>query len=496
MRILLLSLLLFCLVSQLTAAEIVGRVSDEHGQVLSYANLMLAGTRYGATADTAGGYLINNVPAGEYVLHVTLLGYEPWQQTIRVTDDSASFITPVLREMALPVDAVDIVAERENSGVASDRAVRTEIVTGTELQADATGGSVIAGLAGETGIKTRPCSMCGSCGVGMQGLDPSYTEISVDGIPLLAGVGTLYAIEGLSASDVTRLELVKGAASAEQGSGAIAGALNLVTAQADSQMALNIGTNVSHLGQNTFTIAASRPVSGVAMRLSVLHSAEPERIDENGDGLTDTPKYNRLNLLYQIGSGGEDGWAVGVRAYRDRRFAGELAWSGDDRGSAAIYGREIITAREELAARYGLDVGAWEVKLRSAYVLHEQDSWYGVTEFDALQRLSVTELSAARPWNTQHNTLFQLSYQYQDYADNLALNTETDLTLSVPGFVVQHAWLLAPGWLLQAGNRAEYYHQDGVVLVPRSALRWQAAAGTTIRATGGLGYRPVTIFSL
>ncbi len=185
-----------------------------------------------------------------------------------------------------------------------------------------------------------------------------------------------------------------------------------------------------------------------------------------------------------------------MRAYRDRRFAGELAWSGDDRGSAAIYGREIITAREELTARYGLDVGAWEVKLRSAYVLHEQDSWYGTTEFDALQRLSVTELSAARPWNTRHNTLFQLSYQYQDYADNLALNTATDLSLLVPGLVVQHAWLLAPRWLLQLGNRAEYYAEDGVVLVPRTALRWQPATGTTLRATGGAGYRPVTIFSL
>ncbi len=130
-------------------------------------------------------------------------------------------------------------------------------------------------------------------------------------MPLLAGVGTLYAIEGLSASDVTRSESVKGAASAEQGSGAIAGAVNLVTAQADSQTALSFGTSVSHLGQNTLTIAASRPVGNFAMRLSLLHSAEPNRLDGNDDGLTDTPKYNRLNLLYQIGSGGEDGLGGG-----------------------------------------------------------------------------------------------------------------------------------------------------------------------------------------
>jgi outer membrane receptor protein involved in Fe transport len=62
--------------------------------------------------------------------------------------------------------------------------------------------------------------------------------------------------------------------------------------------------------------------------------------------------------------------------------------------------------------------------------------------------------------------------------------------------VVQHAWLLAPRWLLQLGNRAEYYAEDGVVLVPRAALRWQPATGTTLRATSGAGYRPVTIFSL
>ncbi|MBN1543351.1 TonB-dependent receptor [candidate division KSB1 bacterium] len=64
---------------------ITGRVTDaESGDFLPGANVMLAGTQFGAATDRYGAYRIENVPPGNYTLVISYMGYLKFQTEITV----------------------------------------------------------------------------------------------------------------------------------------------------------------------------------------------------------------------------------------------------------------------------------------------------------------------------------------------------------------------------------------------------------------------------
>lgn len=484
-------------ISAAHAAIISGTVLDDRGQALPYANISVEGTTLGAVSGDGGNFSLPDLEPGAWSLRVSLLGFE--SQTIKTELGADTLkLTVRLAESPIEMEGVDVTTERLPTGVETSLAVRTEIISGEDLQERATGNNVITALGSETGLKTRPCAMCGSCGIGMQGLDPSYTEVSVDGMPVFSGLGSLYGLDGLTAADVSRVELTKGSGNNEAGSAAVAGAMNLVSVKPSDSLLLRLSTDVNQYGRNSIAASAGGQLFGLPSRLSLSHQAEPDRIDSDDDGVTDVPKFNRTNLQWNVSlpvaAGGDV--AVASRVFYEHRFAGELNWSRGDRGSADVYARDIYTRRYEATAGYTSRPAPTRFSLDGAWVSHEQDSWYGTTEFDALQRMSLVKATVDHAWSQRHATTAQVTHNYQDYRDNLRLNAPTDLRLSVPGMMLQQVWTPREHWAIQAGARAEYYPDDKFVLVPRGSVRWAPASGTVVRFSAGTGYRPVTIFSL
>jgi outer membrane receptor for ferrienterochelin and colicin len=58
------------------AGVITGRVTDESGRPLVWANVVLVGTRWGTSSSADGTYTIPEIPAGAYTVKVTMQGYE------------------------------------------------------------------------------------------------------------------------------------------------------------------------------------------------------------------------------------------------------------------------------------------------------------------------------------------------------------------------------------------------------------------------------------
>lgn len=497
MRFALYILPLFLSISTSFAAVLRGAVRDAQNQPLGWVNVMIDKTARGTSTDENGDFEFAGLAGGDYLLRFSLIGYASTEQPVRIAGSDTLTLTLNMTPAAIDLGEVNITTERNVSGVEGGAPVRREIVSGDDVAGSSTTGGLIAGLDGETGLKTRPCAMCGSCGVGMQGLDPSYTEINVDGLPVITGLSTLYGLDGLAAVDIRRVELVKGSGSAEYGSAAIAGAMNLISVSPTAERNLKFSAGGNQFGQHNVSAAGGGKIAAVPIRASFWYGREPARIDRDADGVTDTPQFQRTNFSLGIAPPLRRGTlALNGRIYTEHRFAGEVDWSEADRGSTRIYGRDINTQRQEVSARYSAIVQDTEVRLETALVNHEQVSWYGVTSFNARQRLALANLSLEREWSERHVTIAKLGYQHQDYRDNLHLNAATDRRWNVPALVAQHTWSPAAVWTFQAGSRVEYYDGDGVVLIPRGAIGWQPQPQTTIRLSAGAGYRPVTLFSL
>lgn len=94
---------------------------QKSGEPIIFTNVYLKNTTYGASTDVNGYFLISRIPAGEYILMVTYLGYDTLR--IPVTLDKDQIITKQLYmdESAITLKTFNVSAERQE--------VRTETRT-------------------------------------------------------------------------------------------------------------------------------------------------------------------------------------------------------------------------------------------------------------------------------------------------------------------------------------------------------------------------------
>ena len=82
----------------------------------------------------------------------------------------------------------------------------------------------------QVGIITVP-GFGGSEGIQLQGIDPEYTLILIDGLPVIGRVAGILDLSRVSLASVERIEIVKGASSSLYGSEALGGVVNIITAK-------------------------------------------------------------------------------------------------------------------------------------------------------------------------------------------------------------------------------------------------------------------------
>ncbi len=76
-------IILILSLSPLAAQTVKGTLTDsETGEAIPFANVVLDSTRFGVATDLNGFYLINKMPAGNYVLRVRFVGYKEYRERI------------------------------------------------------------------------------------------------------------------------------------------------------------------------------------------------------------------------------------------------------------------------------------------------------------------------------------------------------------------------------------------------------------------------------
>ena len=111
----------FCLsfiVFSLSAAEVRGRVVDYNDLALDFVNVKLTlktdpSVVHGAISDTKGGFVIANVPMGEYTIEVSFIGYITVERTVAVknADEVVRAGKFILKEDAQMLAEVEVVGQ-------------------------------------------------------------------------------------------------------------------------------------------------------------------------------------------------------------------------------------------------------------------------------------------------------------------------------------------------------------------------------------------------
>ncbi|MCI0692976.1 TonB-dependent receptor, partial [candidate division KSB1 bacterium] len=134
--------ILCCLLSSMLAAvaiagttgKIAGRVTDKaSGEPIPAANVIIAGTTFGAASDLKGYFTILNVPPGVYSVKVSIIGYaNVTVSNVRVHIDQTSTINFELTEEAVTGGEVTVIAVRPL--VEADVSASVSAITAAEVQ--------------------------------------------------------------------------------------------------------------------------------------------------------------------------------------------------------------------------------------------------------------------------------------------------------------------------------------------------------------------------
>jgi outer membrane receptor for ferrienterochelin and colicins len=208
---------------------ITGKVIDEETQEpLPGVNVIVEHTSVGGATDKDGVYVISNVPKGEWHLVVSMMGYKRKHQVVNIQPDVTITFNFELETTILEMGAV-VVTGTSTPHLVEDVPVRTEVIP-RRLIEQKHACNLAEALSFHTGIRVENnCQNCNFSQVRILGLDGKYSQILIDGDPVVSSLASVYGLEHFPEEMVDQIEIVKGGGSSLYGGGAVAGVINMIT---------------------------------------------------------------------------------------------------------------------------------------------------------------------------------------------------------------------------------------------------------------------------
>ncbi|MGH7644365.1 MAG: TonB-dependent receptor, partial [Gemmatimonadales bacterium] len=236
-----------------------GKVSDAGGAVLAHATLTLLGTALEATTNAQGEYELRGAPAGTHTLRVRLLGYVAQSMTVTVAAGQSLTQDVTLASQPIGLSPVDVVVgSRARHTAAEELAVPVDVYRAEELAQQGTTetGQILQAISPSVNFPhqsvtdatdiVRPFTL--------RGLSPDHTLVLLNGLrrhqtaivnTFAYGTGAGSSgvdLNAIPASAIDRIEVLRDGASAQYGSDAIAGVVNLVVKEGPFAPFLNAST--------------------------------------------------------------------------------------------------------------------------------------------------------------------------------------------------------------------------------------------------------------
>lgn len=340
------------------------------------------------------------------------------------------------------------------------------------------------------------CNVCNTGDIHINGLEGPYTMVLIDGMPIMSSLATVYGFQGIPQSLIKRVEVVKGPSSTLYGSEAVAGLVNIITKDPQSVDKFSTDISATSLGELNLDVATKYKISKNVIALlggNYFNYQIPK--DINNDGFTDVTQQNRISLFNKFSFLRKNNKksSFSARLVMEDRWGGQLGYTKLLRGSDSIYAESIITNRVEAIGTYELPIKE-NIRFDYSYNYHHQDSYYGITKYNAEQHIGFAQMV----WNKNINLRWQmvsgLPLRITRYDDNTSATSKANLTI-LPGIFTQSEYKFTNKHTALFGLRYDYNSYHGSIFTPRLSYKFSPNVKSVIRLTMGSGYRVVNVFT-
>ncbi|TDG37578.1 TonB-dependent receptor [Pedobacter changchengzhani] len=225
---------LLCPIFAMAQFNLSGTISEKNNNVnLSGATVKLKGKSISVASNANGKYEFKNLPAGDYEIVVSFLGYQMQEKTINLQANAE--VDFKLNQLAFLANEIVVSATRASANSAStykniDKETIQKNNFGQDLPfiLDNTPGVVVTSDAG-AGV--------GYTGIRIRGSDATRVNVTLNGIPYndSESQGTFWVNMPDFASSVDNIQIQRGVGTSTNGAGAFGGSLNIQTTSGETE---------------------------------------------------------------------------------------------------------------------------------------------------------------------------------------------------------------------------------------------------------------------
>lgn len=298
---------LFTMVLMFSGVVVKAQLSSISGQVLSGGSPVPVAAvqiesdalRSGDITDEHGHFHLDELPAGDYKLMVSCLGYKSYIQEIMLPRDAHIKFDIQLEEDLLNLEQFVVTGTRSEVPLYEAPIIVNAISPKTFEATQSL--SLAEGLSFSPGLRVENnCQNCGFTQLRMNGLDGPYSQILINSRPIFSSLMGIYGLEMIPVNMIDRVEVVKGGGSVMYGGNAIAGTVNIITKDPivnSFEVGLNQGFIDGSSSDRTVslngTIVSNDYNKGVAI-FAFNRNRDPW--DANGDGFSEITKLQNTTV--------------------------------------------------------------------------------------------------------------------------------------------------------------------------------------------------------
>jgi outer membrane receptor for ferrienterochelin and colicins len=488
------------------AQNITGKVSDTENEPIVGANVYWLNTTIGTNTNDRGDFEIslpNNKPN---ILVVSFVGFK--SDTINILNQK--YITVKLLQIK-SLDEVTVVGERAGTFISKVNPIKTEVITQAELTKAAC--CDLAGCFDTEGSvqSTTTNVITSSKELRILGLSGVYTQVLIDGMPLIQGLSYTYGISSFPGTLVDKINVATGINSVLQGFESISGQINIELKEPDNSEKLLLNLYINSFMEKQFNVNYSYKFKKWST-LFAAHTTQPaNKFDRDNDTFLDLPIITRYSFYNKWKYGNESSWGlhslIGLRYVNEQRIGGQTIYNpSSDEGTTNSYGQTLKYSQPEIYTKTGYRFNSNKsIVLNSSAFYQNQNSTFGTTLYKAEQISFYANLQYELKWNKKHLFKTGLSYRYQNREENISF-TQNSLGRTYNGQYLKNeiiSGIFAENifnWkedkiVLITGLRLDHHNTFGYFITPRALLKYELFENTTARISGGTGYKTINLFS-
>ncbi len=218
---------MLCPIWVMAQFKLSGKVTEANGNVLSGANVKVKGAGFSASTDGKGEYLLSGLPAGNYIVTVSFVGYATQEKKVNLNANAT--IDFSLNQLSFVADEVVVSATRvgKNAAFTHKNLSKADLDKTNQGQdfpylLNQTPSVVVTSDAG-AGV--------GYTGMRIRGSDATRINVTLNGIPLndAESQGSFFINLPDLASSVDNIQIQRGVGTSTNGAGAFGASLNIQT---------------------------------------------------------------------------------------------------------------------------------------------------------------------------------------------------------------------------------------------------------------------------